>query len=87
MPFFGRAFNVAYGGDGGIKFEGVPKNVKLEKKKKGYTINATVKGNNDVYNLMFYVFFDGSATLSINSNNRAPISYNGEISAPKADKR
>lgn len=87
LPFFGRAFNVAYGGDGGIKFKGVPKNVKLEEKKKGYTIIATVKGNNDVYNLMFYVFFDGSATLSINSNNRAPISYNGEISAPRADKR
>jgi hypothetical protein len=33
LPFFGRAFNVAYGGDGGIKFEGVPENIQIEKRK------------------------------------------------------
>lgn len=83
LPFFGRAFNVAYGGDGGIKFEGIPENIKIEKNKKSYTIKASVKGKDDVYNLMFSVFYDGSATLSINSNNRAFISYDGEIRAPK----
>ncbi|WP_029272935.1 DUF4251 domain-containing protein [Flavobacterium sp. KJJ] len=85
LPFFGRAYNVAYGGDGGIKFEGVPENIKIEKNKKNYIVRATVKGKNDVYNLLFSIFFNGNATLSVNSNNRAAISYDGEIEAPKAE--
>jgi hypothetical protein len=85
LPFFGRAYNVSYGGDGGIKFEGVPENIKIEKKKNNYIIKATVKGKNDVYDLIFSVFFDGGTSLSINSNNRASISYDGEIKAPKTD--
>lgn len=86
LPFFGRGFNVPYGGgDGGIKFEGVPDNIKIEKKKRYYNIKATVKGKNDVYNLFFSIYFDGGATLSVNSNNRASISYDGEIEAPKPE--
>jgi len=85
LPFFGRAFNVPYGGDGGIKFEGTPQDIKVEKKKKSYILKTSVKGKDDVYNLMFSIFFDGGATLSVISNNRASISYDGEIRTPKAD--
>lgn len=86
LPFFGRGFNVPYGGgDGGIKFEGVPDNIQIEKKKKSYNIKATVKGKDDVYNLFFSIYFNGGATLSVNSNNRASISYDGEIKAPKPE--
>ncbi|MNQ90291.1 hypothetical protein D3C85_1056260 [compost metagenome] len=74
-----------YGGDGGIKFEGVPEDIKIEKKKKSYTVKASVKGKDDVYTLYFNIFFDGGASLSISSNNRASISYDGEIEAPKTD--
>lgn len=85
LPFFGRAFNVPYGGDGGIKFEGIPQDIKIEKKKNSYTLKTSVRGKDDVYNLMFSIFFDGGTTLSIISNNRASISYDGEIRAPKTD--
>ncbi|WP_163408232.1 DUF4251 domain-containing protein [Flavobacterium ajazii] len=86
LPFFGRAFNVPYGGgDGGIKFEGVPENIQIEKKKKSYDVKATVKGKDDVYDLFFSVYIDGGASLSVNSNNRAFISYDGEIHAPKPE--
>jgi hypothetical protein len=86
LPFFGRGYNIPYGGgDGGVKFEGVPENIQIEKKKKSYNIKATVKGKDDVYNLFLSVFFDGGATLSVNSNNRASISYDGEIEAPKTE--
>lgn len=86
LPFFGRGFNVPYGGgDGGIKFEGVPENIQIEKKKKSYNIKAFVKGKEDVYNLFFTIFFDGGATLSVNSNSRSSISYDGEIEAPKPE--
>ena len=86
LPFFGRAFYVPYGGDGGIKFEGKPENIKVEKNNKSYSIKATVKGKDDVYNLFFAVFYDGGTTLSINSNNRVPISYTGHIRAPEPKK-
>jgi len=85
LPFFGRGYNVGYGSEGGIKFEGKPEKIKLEKKKNSYNFKASVKGKDDYYDLIFSVFFDGSATLSVNSNNRASIFYDGEITAPKAD--
>jgi hypothetical protein len=85
LPFFGRAYYVPYGGDGGFKFEGVPENIQIEKKKNSYDVKATVKGKDDVYSLYFSVFSGGSATLSINSNNKVAISYQGVVSAPKKD--
>lgn len=85
LPFFGRGFNIGYGSDGGIKFEGKPENLKIEKVKKYYNIKMTVKGKDDVYDIFFKVFYDGGATLSVNSNNRSFISYEGTIRAPKAE--
>lgn len=85
LPFFGRGYNIGYGSDGGIKFDGKPENIKVEKKNKSYNFKAIVKGKDDVYNLMFSVFFNRSTTLTVNSNNRSSIIYYGEISAPKVD--
>jgi hypothetical protein len=88
LPFFGRAYNVAYGGsDSGMKFEGTPEKINIEKKKKSYYVTATVKGKDDSFDLSLSVFYDGGATLSINSNNRAPISYDGEVKAPKTEEK
>ena len=81
LPFFGRAFSgVGYGGiDAGIQFEGKPTVYNVEKKKKNYAITADVRGERDSYSIMLLVYFEGSATLSINSNNRSSISYDGDI--------
>lgn len=70
---------MAYRGDGGLNFEGKPQEYTFKKEKKAYQIKAVVKGQYDVYTLFLIVFYDGSASLSINSNNRSTISYNGEI--------
>lgn len=85
LPFFGRGYNVGYNSDGGIKFEGKPENIKIENKKKSTILKATVRGKNDVYDLFFTIFFNGTATLSVNSNNRAPINYDGLVSTPKKE--
>jgi hypothetical protein len=80
LPFFGRATgNVSYGGDGGLNFEAIPSDYVFEKGNKSYTIKGVVKDKNDSYRLVLTVFFEGSASLSITSNNRSSISYNGEI--------
>jgi hypothetical protein len=80
MPFFGRAYSgVGYGGDSGLHFEGIPQEFTIEKGKKAYQIKAVVKGETDIFTLFLSVSFGGNATLTINSNNRSSISYNGEI--------
>ncbi|WP_413997841.1 DUF4251 domain-containing protein [Flavobacterium sp. W1B] len=81
MPFFGRGYmGIGYGGDKGLKFEGKPSIFTVEKAKKTYEIKATVRGEQDVFKISLSVSFEGSATLTINSNNRSSISYYGEIS-------
>ena len=88
MPFYGNAYNGAgIGGDTGMKFEGKPEDFTVAKGKKNYIVNALVAGQNDTYQISLSVGFKGSATLSIGSNNRSNISYNGEITAPKSQKK
>jgi len=87
MPFFGKAYgSIGYGGDGGLKFGGTPEDYTVTKGTKNYQVNASIKGTNDYYKISLSVSFEGSASLSITSNNRSPISYNGEISAPEKKK-
>lgn len=84
MPFYGRAFSgVGYGGDEGMKFTGKPEEFSITKGKKNYQVNATVKGEKDTFRLSMSVSFEGSASLTITSNNRSVISYSGEIKAPE----
>ena len=88
MPYFGRAYHVDYGGDAGIRFEGKPKEFRITtgKRGKGYEINVKVPAQNDNYQLNLFVSPDGSATLSINCNNRSAISYFGEIGTAEEPK-
>lgn len=81
MPFFGRAYSIDYGGDGGIKFDEKPDVYKIAtlKKGKGYEINASVSTTRDVYKLTLFVSPEGAATLTVTSNQRSTISYHGEI--------
>ena len=81
LPFFGRAYSVDYGGDGGIKFKGKPDEYKVitQKAGKGYEIYASVKGQKDYYKLHLSVSPDGGATLGVDSNQRSNISYRGDI--------
>jgi hypothetical protein len=82
MPFFGRAYSgVGYGTDSGLHFKGIPNKFAVEKKEKFFQVDLVVKGESDTFSLSLSVGFEGSASLSISSNNRSTISYQGEISA------
>lgn len=83
LPYFGRAFNTSPGDatNGGIRFESKEFRVKESTTKKGNTllvITPLDQKENYVFNLE--IFKNGSAFLSVNSNNRQPISYDGNIS-------
>jgi hypothetical protein len=81
LPFFGRAYSIDYGGDGGIKFEGKPSEYTVATRKggKGFEINATVPVIRDNYKLTLFVSDEGGASLTISSNQRSTISYHGDI--------
>jgi len=81
LPFFGRAYNIEYGGRGGLMFEGKPGEYTIltRNKGKGFEINATVIVSPESYRLLLFVSPDGNATLTINSIQRSPISYYGDI--------
>lgn len=80
MPFYGRAYSgMAYGRDKGMRFKGKPENFNVKNKENGYEITATVKGEDDTYVISITTGSSGFATLSISSNDRGTISYQGEI--------
>ena len=84
MPYYGKAYSgIGYGGDTGLKFKDKPEVFDVVKKKKAYQIDVTVKTSNDLFRLSLSVGFEGSTSLSVISNNRSTISYQGEISAPE----
>lgn len=88
MPFFGKAYSgIGLSGDGGLKFEGKPEKFTIMKGKRDFQIDAEVKTNNDRYRLSLSVGLEGGfSSLTIISNNRSSISYNGEIIAPDQQK-
>ncbi|MFH6767203.1 DUF4251 domain-containing protein [Gaetbulibacter aquiaggeris] len=80
LPFFGRAFSAPYGAEyGGLIFKGEPLQFIIKKGKKNYIINIEVKDKNETYSLTLTVGLRGSALLRVNSNNRSPMSFNGDI--------
>ena len=82
LPFFGRAYNIAYGtSDSGIKFETLHSEYTLKKDtvKRTIDVSFSAKTEYDTYEFYLSVTSGGSATLGVISVNRAFISFNGTI--------
>lgn len=81
MPYFGRAYSVTPGERGGFHFEGFMQNkeLKMDEKKRRITIAFSMKEGTDQYQFYLEIAAKENATLHINSNNRSPISYNGDV--------
>jgi hypothetical protein len=86
MPFFGTATSGIGYSDPTIKFKDKPEVFNIEKKKKNFQVDGKVKGENDIYRLSLSVLPEGGASLSIISNNRGTISYQGTIFNPQTIK-
>jgi len=84
LAYFGKAHNasVAYSADGGgIKFDGEMTNKQIKVKKKNIILSFKIKAPGEQYICSLTISPSGSATLSINSNNKSSISYNGAVTA------
>lgn len=86
LPYFGRAFNASPGDaiNGGLRFESKDFRVKQSTTKKGNTMFViTTLDQKESYVFNLEIFKNGSAFLSVSSNNRQPISFDGNLSAAK----
>lgn len=84
LPYFGRAYNPPYPGEGGIKFSSTEFDYKAKAKKKGnWEISISPRDNRDVRQMSLSISSSGYASLTVNSNTRQPISFYGYITANK----
>ena len=84
LPFFGRAYRVTYGGEGGIKFSSDDFDYTVKKKnKRGWSIIIKPNDNQDVRLLRLDISKSGYAALSVISTNRQQMSFDGNIEAGK----
>jgi hypothetical protein len=80
LPYFGRSFNATMGSDGGIKFTSTNYDLtKSDRNKGGWDIRIVPKDVTDIRELNMTVFANGTASLIVNSNNRQPITFQGNI--------
>ncbi|WP_316822205.1 DUF4251 domain-containing protein [Pedobacter gandavensis] len=85
LPYYGRAYTSTMNPDeSGIKFKSKKFGYKTTARKKGgWIIDITPKDTKDVRSMSLSISSAGYATLSVNSTNRQPITFNGVISEPK----
>lgn len=81
LPYYGRAFNVQYGDEGGVKFDLKADSIDQQwnEKKKLFKISTELDDSRDSYNIYLTAGLDGFAELHINFRNRTWISYSGMI--------
>lgn len=85
LPYYGRSYMAPRNPtEGGIKFNTKEFSYKADKKKKGnyIVIIKPVDTKSDVLSMTLNISEKGYASLSVISNNRQSINYNGFISDP-----
>jgi hypothetical protein len=84
MPYYGKAYgNMGYNNDSVLNFEEIPEDFTSSKDKKSYQVKVKVRSEGNSYTLIITIRFDGVTSLSISSNNRSNIVFDGYISPPE----
>lgn len=82
LPYFGRVYQPTFGGSGGINFNGAPENfeLSLNEKKRMVHVKFRIQGEEqEKYDVSLSVGSSGFASMTINSQKRQTISYNGIV--------
>lgn len=81
LPYYGRAYTMSYGSEGGVKFDlktdRVDKN--WNERKKLFTLSTELSDSEDTYSINLTAGLDGYADLRINFRDRTWMSYYGTI--------
>lgn len=88
LPYFGRAYSANRDiNDSGIKLKTENFSYVSEKKKKGnYVVTIKPQNDREVQSMTLNITQAGYASLTVTSNNRQPITFNGYISEPAPEK-
>lgn len=80
LPYFGRAYNVPYGGGKALNFSGVTQDYKITQPERDKMhMEFSVKNEEDMYKFYIDVFDNGKASINVMPQQRERISFNGEI--------
>ncbi len=82
LPYFGRVYNPSIHNTDkqGIKFDSKDYSITQEKSKKGtYFLKITPRDVSHINVLILEIYKNGKATLSVDAQDRQPISYDGYI--------
>lgn len=87
LPYFGRSFNggAAMAGEGGIVFNGVMDDYEMtvNEKKQKIMVQFRGKTRTESYTFNMTIFGGGNTLITLNSNYRAVIKYEGQTTKPK----
>lgn len=82
LPYFGRAYNVPYGGGKGLNFTAPISEYHTAKDHNGATlITMQAVNEEDIYSFRLLIFPNGSSSIDLTSREREPISYSGQMEA------
>ena len=80
LPYFGKAYQVPYGGGKGLTFNASISHYQESQKKNGARqIDIEVKNDEDTYNYQMTVYDNGSSSINVQGRQREGISYSGEV--------
>lgn len=80
LPYFGRAYNVPYGGGKGLNFTAPIGSYQEYKKRNGQRyIEIGVANDEDTYFYTIEVFDNGSSSVDVRARQRERISYSGNL--------
>jgi hypothetical protein len=80
LPYFGRAYNVPYGGGKGLNFKAQIRNYRATfAGNNGYIVECDVPNDEDVFYYRINIFNSGKAIIDVWARDRNPISFQGEM--------
>jgi len=80
LPYFGRAYNVPYGGGKGLNFKAIISEYNVYRLKSNLTrIDILTTNEEDTYFYRVEVFDNGSTTIDVESRQRELIGYSGDM--------
>ena len=80
LPYFGRAYNIPYGGGKGLRFQERIVEKQVSQPKNGLTaLQIYVRNEEDDYLYYVEVWENGSASVEVRSRERERISFSGEM--------
>ena len=82
LPYFGRSYHVDYKSNKeGIRFRETVRNIRVDydERKQAYQVSFDVNTQKDYYRMQMWIAENGTANLTVVSNNRQSISFNGVV--------